>query len=45
MKISGRLTRARYIAELARIVRIASKAIAHETLRLHHAYPVNAHTR
>ena len=35
MKVSGPLTRARYVAELARIIRIASKAIAHETLRMH----------
>lgn len=35
MKVSGPLTHARFVAELARIVRIASKAIAHETLRMH----------
>lgn len=35
MKVSGPLTHARYVAELARIVRIASKAMAHEALRMH----------
>ena len=35
MKVSGPLTHARYAAELARIVRIASKVVAHETLRMH----------
>ncbi|OFX02446.1 MAG: hypothetical protein A3E78_11015 [Alphaproteobacteria bacterium RIFCSPHIGHO2_12_FULL_63_12] len=35
MKVSGLLTHARYVAELARIIRIASRAIAHETLRMH----------
>ena len=35
MKVVGPLSHARYVAELARIVRIASKAIAHEALRMH----------
>ena len=35
MKVSGRLTHARFAAEASRIVRKASKWVAHETLRLH----------
>ncbi len=35
MKVSGPLTHARFAAELSRIIRISSKWVAHETLRLH----------
>ncbi len=35
MKVTGPLTHARFAAELSRIIRISSKWVAHETLRLH----------
>jgi hypothetical protein len=35
MKVNGPLTHARFAAEASRIVRQASKWVAHETLRMH----------
>lgn len=35
MKAAGQLTHARFAAEASRIVRKASKRVAHETLRMH----------
>lgn len=35
MKVSGPLTHARFAAEAARLVRKASRWVAHETLRMH----------
>lgn len=35
MKVKGDLTHARFAAEASRIVRVASKWTAHETLRMH----------
>jgi hypothetical protein len=35
MKVNGPLTHARFAAEASRIVRQASKWVAHETLRIH----------
>lgn len=35
VKVKGSLTHARFAAEISRLVRISSKYVAHETLRMH----------
>lgn len=35
VKVSGPLTHARFVAEIGRLIRKASKTLSHETLRMH----------